>query len=30
MGGMDTITCGATFAWAMDCYENGILKPEDY
>jgi len=28
--GMDTITCGATFAWAMDCYENGILKPEDY
>jgi aldehyde:ferredoxin oxidoreductase len=28
--GMDTITCGATIAWAMDCYENGILKPEDY
>ena len=28
--GMDTITCGATFAWAMDCYEAGILKPEDY
>jgi aldehyde:ferredoxin oxidoreductase len=28
--GMDTISCGATFAWAMDCYENGILKPEDY
>ncbi len=28
--GMDTITCGATFAWAMDCYENGILRPEDY
>lgn len=28
--GMDTITCGATFAWAMDCYENGIMKPEDY
>jgi aldehyde:ferredoxin oxidoreductase len=27
---MDTITCGATIAWAMDCYENGILKPEDY
>jgi aldehyde:ferredoxin oxidoreductase len=28
--GMDTITCGATFAWAMDCYEAGILKPEDF
>jgi len=28
--GLDTITCGATFAWAMDCYEAGILKPEDY
>jgi len=28
--GMDTITCGATFAWAMDCYEAGILKSEDY
>lgn len=28
--GMDTITCGATFAWATDCYEAGILKPEDY
>jgi aldehyde:ferredoxin oxidoreductase len=28
--GMDTISCGATFAWAMDCYEQGILKPEDY
>ncbi|MEJ5187472.1 MAG: aldehyde ferredoxin oxidoreductase C-terminal domain-containing protein, partial [Candidatus Geothermincolales bacterium] len=28
--GMDTITLGATFAWAMDCYEAGILKPEDY
>ncbi|RJP26831.1 MAG: hypothetical protein C4536_15010 [Actinobacteria bacterium] len=28
--GMDTITLGATFAWAMDCYEQGILKPEDY
>jgi len=27
--GMDTITCGATFAWAMDCYEAGILRPED-
>jgi len=28
--GMDTITMGATFAWAMDCFEAGILKPEDY
>ncbi len=28
--GMDTITCGATIAWAMDCYENGVLKPENY
>lgn len=28
--GMDTITCGVTIAWAMDCYEAGILKPEDY
>jgi aldehyde:ferredoxin oxidoreductase len=28
--GMDTMTCGSTFAWAMDCYEQGIMKPEDY
>ncbi len=28
--GMDTITCGSTFAWAMDCYEAGILKSQDY
>src|SRR4030042_2775357 len=28
--GMDTITCGATIAWAMDCFENGVLKAEDY
>jgi aldehyde:ferredoxin oxidoreductase len=28
--GMDTITCGSTFAWAMDCFEQGILKAEDY
>ncbi len=28
--GMDTITCGSTIAWAMDCFEQGILKPEDY
>lgn len=28
--GIDTITMGATFAWAMDCFEVGILKPEEY
>ncbi len=28
--GVDTITCGATIAWAMECFEEGILKPEDY
>jgi aldehyde:ferredoxin oxidoreductase len=28
--GLDTMTCGSTIAWAMDCYESGILKPEDY
>ena len=26
---MDTIACGATIAFAMDCYENGILTKED-
>ncbi len=26
MYGMDTISCGATIAWAMDCYEKGILN----
>lgn len=25
MYGLDTITCGATIAWAMDCYERGLL-----
>src|SRR5665648_571592 len=25
MYGIDTISCGATIAWAMDCYEKGIL-----
>ena len=29
MYGMDTISCGATIAWAMDCYEQGILTKED-
>lgn len=28
MYGMDTISCGATIAWAMDCYEKGILTDE--
>ncbi|MHB8894467.1 MAG: aldehyde ferredoxin oxidoreductase family protein [Candidatus Geothermincolia bacterium] len=28
--GMDTMTCGSTIAWAMDCYEAGLLKPENY
>lgn len=23
--GVDTISCGATISWAMDCYENGIF-----
>ncbi|MDA0269528.1 MAG: aldehyde ferredoxin oxidoreductase family protein [Chloroflexi bacterium] len=27
--GMDTITAGATIAWAMECYEKGILTVED-
>jgi aldehyde:ferredoxin oxidoreductase len=27
--GMDTISAGATIAWAMECYEKGILTPED-
>ncbi|MCE5207090.1 MAG: aldehyde ferredoxin oxidoreductase family protein [Chloroflexi bacterium] len=25
MYGMDTIACGATIAWAMDCFEHGYL-----
>ncbi|MBE0408312.1 MAG: aldehyde ferredoxin oxidoreductase family protein [Anaerolineales bacterium] len=29
MYGMDTISCGATIAWAMDCFEQGILTLED-
>ncbi len=29
MYGMDTISCGATIAWAMDCYEHGLIGPED-
>lgn len=27
--GMDTISCGATVAWAMECYEKGILTQAD-
>ena len=29
MYGMDTISCGATVAWAMDCFEKGLLTQED-
>jgi len=29
MYGMDSISCGATIAWAMDCYEHGIITKED-
>ena len=27
--GIDTITCGATIAFAMECFENGLLTPDD-
>ena len=27
--GMDTISCGATIAWAMDCYERGLIDSGD-
>jgi aldehyde:ferredoxin oxidoreductase len=27
--GLDTISTGAVIAWAMDCYEHGILTKED-
>jgi len=27
--GMDTISCGATIAWAMDCFEHELLSVED-
>jgi aldehyde:ferredoxin oxidoreductase len=29
MYGLDTISCGATVAFAMDCFERGLLTPED-
>ncbi len=27
--GMDTISCGATLAFAMECFENGLITAED-
>ena len=27
--GLDTISTGCTIAFAIECYENGLLKPED-
>ena len=27
--GTDTISCGATIAWAMECFENGLLTAKD-
>jgi aldehyde:ferredoxin oxidoreductase len=27
--GMDTISCGATVAWAFDCFNAGLIGPED-
>jgi len=29
MYGMDTISCGATIAWAMNCFEEGLITAED-
>jgi aldehyde:ferredoxin oxidoreductase len=29
MYGMDTISCGATVAFAMDCFERGLITTED-
>lgn len=29
MYGLDTISCGATIAWAMNCYEKGILTDKE-
>ena len=29
MYGMDTISCGATIAWALECWENGKITAED-
>jgi len=27
--GIDTISCGATISWAMECFENGLITVED-
>lgn len=27
--GLDTISCGATIAWAMDCFEQGLITLDD-
>ncbi len=27
--GVDTISCGATISWAMECYENGVITKEE-
>ena len=27
--GVDTISCGATISWAMECFENGVLTLEE-
>jgi aldehyde:ferredoxin oxidoreductase len=27
--GLDTISCGVTIAWAMECFEKGLLTKED-
>ncbi len=29
MYGMDTISCGSTIAWAMDCFEHGLIDLQD-
>ncbi len=29
MHGVDSITCGGTMAFAMECYEKGIITKED-
>jgi aldehyde:ferredoxin oxidoreductase len=29
MYGMDSISCGATIAWAMDCFEQGLISADD-
>ena len=29
MYGMDVISCGATVAWAMDCFEHGLIDEKD-